>query len=157
MKLRKIFLALLLTLGLVACSGQPSFHDANGNKISLSDYKGKWVFVNYWATWCHSCVHEIPELNAFNKSHQANAAVLGVNYDGLQPPQLNQAITKFSIQFPVLEENPQQKLNLANVDVVPTTFLIDPKGHVVKALLGPQTSKTLEAAIKQAEKHNATT
>src|SRR5690348_15998540 len=82
-------------------------HDSEGRAISFNDFKNKWIIVNYWAEWCEGCVEEVPELNNFyQKNQDRNIIILGVNYDHLPRPYLNQVIKKMDIRFPVLLEDP---------------------------------------------------
>ena len=131
---------MISTLLLCACSGHTSsFH--------IAKYRNKWVFINYWATWCESCKLEIPALNAFAKQHSKNVVVLGVNYDNLQGDALKQAIQKMHITFKVLKADPGECLKLETVNVVPTTFVFAPQGHWVATLVGPQNQHSLTKII----------
>lgn len=147
--MKKLIVFSLLFFGLVGCSkhNNPTFVDNHGHKIIFSALQGKWVFINYWATWCHSCMAEIPQLNQFYLAHKDRVVVLGVNYDTLDLTALNNAIEKLKINFPVLTKNPADTLKLSDTGVVPTTYVINPQGHVIKTLLGPQTLANLDSII----------
>ncbi len=141
-----------ITALLSACHQEKSeavFQDNQGQTIQFSKLHGKWIFINYWATWCHSCMAELPVLNQFYKNNKNNnIIILGVNYDGLPNSKIMIVVKNLQIQFPVLLENPDTALKLADVAVVPTTFVINPSGQLVKTLLGPQTLLTLNQAMK---------
>ena len=143
----KYCLTLLLALFLVACSQQPDSHDSQGNPIRLSDYKGKWVIINYWATWCKPCLTEIPALNNLYQQNKNKVVVLGVSYDKLSHTEINKVVTQFSIRYPMLSTFPIQKIGVKNVSVLPTTFIITPQGQLAKTLKGPQTKKQFAKAI----------
>ncbi|EKD91699.1 MAG: thiol-disulfide oxidoreductase [uncultured bacterium] len=125
------------------------FQDSQGQNIRFSTLKGKWIFIHYWATWCHTCLEELPVLNQFYaNTKNTNIIIFGVNYDDLPNSQLMTDIKKLQIQFPVLLGNPNTVLKLTDVTAVPTTFVINPTGKLVKTLLGPQTLASLNHAMK---------
>lgn len=120
------------------------FHDAEGRPVRLGDLQNKWLIINYWADWCDSCVEEIPELNNFYQHNQnKNIVLIGVNYDQLSQPDLKQAMQKSGITFPVLLEDPKLLWQLGEISVLPTTFIINPQGDVVKKIIGPNTERSL--------------
>lgn len=147
--MKNIILLTVIIFITVACSKHTKtvFTDNQGHQIVFSALHGKWVFINYWATWCTACMAEIPELNKFYQTHQNRVIVLGVNYDSLNPSALNNAITQFRIIFPVLTTDPAKILHLSNAGVVPTTYVFNPQGNLVKILLGPQTKNKLDDII----------
>ena len=132
-----------LAMTLCACSGNTS-----STTLNLDNFHGKWVFINYWASWCESCKLEIPELNAFSKKHSRNVVFFGVNYDGLKGHALKQAMMQAHITFTVLTTDPDESLKLGPINAVPTTFVFDPNGNLVDTLLGPQSQIALEKIIK---------
>jgi thiol-disulfide isomerase/thioredoxin len=150
MSMKKIIFLLITIFLLTGCSSKTAHAvlvDSAGEKIIFSSLQGKWIFINYWATWCHPCMTEIPVFNQFYQAHQKQVTVLGVNYDGLSSEKLNAIIKKLNINFPVLLNNPAKILNLPDNSVVPTTYVFNPKGKLVKILLGPQTQATLAEII----------
>lgn len=151
MWLRKIIF-LLLTMFLVSCSqNDPTFHDAQGQEISLSQLKGKWLIINYWADWCGSCIEEIPELNRFYE-HNKDILIFGVNYDHPPIDELKKFVTKRNIKYPVFNEDPSQVWQFGVLGVVPTTFIINPEGRVVKTINGPTSEKSLLSMVHQLQK-----
>jgi len=148
--MKRFFVLILVILSVVACSKEDvTFTDNQGKEVHTVAMEGKWVVVNYWATWCHSCAEEVGQINAFYKANRnKNVLVLGVNYDGLDEKSLKLAVNKLNIKYPVLLTNPAKALGLKDPGVLPVTFVINPKGEVVKQLLGPQTQASLEKAIK---------
>jgi thiol-disulfide isomerase/thioredoxin len=146
--LRKILFlcASILFFGCNQASSDPVIQDTQGRSVQLSALKGKWVIVNYWATWCDLCKEEIPALNHFALTHaKKNVVLYGVNYDNLPLAELKKALLTEKITFPVLVGKGWE---LGEVDVLPTTFIINPAGVMVKTLIGPTTEKTLENIIK---------
>jgi len=113
--------------------------------------QGKWVFINYWATWCKPCRQEIPQLNAFYAAHKnKNILVVGVNYDHLAPEPLSKAISTMGIQFPVLQKDPAAQIGLEEPPALPVTYVIAPTGEIFTSLYGPQTKQDLEAVLLDA-------
>jgi len=129
-----------------------AFTDSEGKENKLSQYKGKWVLVNFWATWCPPCRKEIPELSDFHLENE-DAVVIGVNYEpGLKDERLKKFMAVYLISYPVT------RVNDAIIDAVgqprglPTSVLINPRGEIVKTISGMVTDKTLNQIIAQYEK-----
>ena len=151
-KVEVLCLLIMFSLAITACgrSEEPEeeLHDLKGNVIHLSDYHGKWLIVNYWASWCKPCYLEIPELNAFNKVHQdKDAVIVGFSYDMAKPEKLPSIVKHMQIQFITLQEDPASIVGIEDIPALPATFIISPKGKLVKTLLGPQTKVSLEKEI----------
>jgi thiol-disulfide isomerase/thioredoxin len=122
--------------------------DLEGNKTALSSLKGKWVFVNYWAGWCRTCVAEIPELNRFYQSHQNDAVVLyGVNFDAPPLSEQKNVIKQLDIHYPNLIKDPADDLGIKEIIGLPVTFIFNPEGILVKTLYGGQTLGTLNQVM----------
>jgi thiol-disulfide isomerase/thioredoxin len=153
----KLFFVCVLTAALVSCSDNTSnknstdFQDTNGHAVTLALLKGKWVIVNYWAAWCESCIKEIPELNRFDKAHGNDVVMVGVNFDQLPVDTLQKAIKTAGIAFPVLTQDPGAVWHLGDVSVLPTTFIINPKGVVARKIIGGSTQSSLSAALTEAK------
>jgi thiol-disulfide isomerase/thioredoxin len=140
--MRKAFRFLLFT-SLLLLFSTVSLAASIVRDINFSDYKGKWVVINYWATWCGYCLEEIPELNAFYRAHHNQVAMFGVNYD--DPGNLPRHIQQSGVIFPTLAVDPKRQLGLSRVSGLPTTLLIAPNGRL-HVLTGPQTKSDLEEA-----------
>ncbi len=124
--------------------------DMAGKQQRLSDYRGKWVVVNFWASWCPPCLEEMPELDAFHNVHKdAGAVVLGVNMEEIEVGQLLQFVARLGISFPIVRMEPALDTPLGKVLGMPTTFLVNPQGEVVAREVGAVTAKDLEAAIER--------
>lgn len=122
--------------------------DMKGHKIAFSELKGKWVFINYWASWCRPCLAEIPELNRFyEENKQDHVAVFAVNYDAVSLAKQEQLIKAFHINYPSLKKDPASELTLGDIRGVPVTFVFDPQGQLYDALYGQQTSASLHQII----------
>lgn len=151
MKLQKYFRAVLISLGLMLCAitnAQAALKTMDGNTINASELRGKWVYINYWAKWCPSCRREVPALNDFYQAHKGNVVVLGVDYDKQGGSALRSAVNNMHIKFPVLTSDPKNVFGLPDVNGLPTTFVISPKGNLANTLVGEQSRGDFESAMK---------
>ncbi len=127
-----------------------SLPDMNGKMYKLSDYRGKWVVVNYWATWCPPCLSEIPELVAFHEDHKdTDAVVLGVNFESISAKGLQQFSEEYFMNYPVLLSKPGPDSALGPIPGLPTTYLISPEGEIVARQVGEITAKLITDFIHQ--------
>jgi len=125
-----------------------SLPDMNGKMHALADYRGKWIIVNYWATWCPPCQEEIPDLVSFHESHKdEDAVVLGINYEDVGKEQLAAFVDSFMISYPILRSEPQASTPLGSIPGLPTTYIIAPDGSPVARQVGPVTKKQLDDYI----------
>jgi thiol-disulfide isomerase/thioredoxin len=134
--------------------------DLNGNKISLANYKGRPLVVDFWATWCGPCKVEIPW---FEKLHDQYASqgleILGVSTDDLdrddpaklftQKRDIADFVSKMHMNYPILlgEDGVEDKWG---IDAMPTTFFIDRNGKVVASTIGLAPREVIEADIQKA-------
>lgn len=128
MKMLWIFAFLLLVPASSMASENWSLTDTNGKMVRLSDYKGKWVLVNFWATWCPPCLAEIPHLNAMKRK---NIVVIGiaVSYSGAN--EVLDFMKDKKITYPVVLGNEDVAAKFGGIDSLPTTFLYSPDGMLV--------------------------
>jgi len=124
--------------------------DMDGQIQSLDQYKGKWVIVNYWATWCGTCKKEFPDLVSLHEGNKENdIVVVGVNFESIAPEKLKTFVAKHSIPYTVLRTEPVPSTPLGPVPALPTTYIIDPNGKVVAGEVGMVTREDLEDYIGQ--------
>lgn len=125
-----------------------AYYDLDGKMHKLSDYRGKWVVVNYWATWCPPCLEELPELEVFHDSHKdKDALVLGLNMEDIDAEKLRAFVEEQFLSYPVLRVGSHPWRLLGKVPGLPTTFLVSPAGDVVARQVGPIDGKTIEEFI----------
>ncbi len=151
-----VFLGFCFAVGLMslqqvsAYTAEFELQDLNGKVHRLSDYRGKWVVVNYWATWCPPCREEIPDLELFhNKYKDTEAVVLGVNMENTTTERLKKFVEDQFISYPILRGGLRSTTSLGRVSGMPTTFLVSPEGKVVARHSGVVTMAALEAFIKE--------
>ena len=129
-----------------------ALQDVYGNPWKFADYKGKWVIVNYWASWCKPCITEVPELEAFYQAHKdKDVVMLGVNYDFVPAAETLQLAEKYGMSYPVLESehDPRVQMGINPIMVLPTTIVINPEGKITATLVGEQNQASLEELIDE--------
>jgi len=127
--------------------------DLDGGKHRLADYRGKWVLINYWASWCPPCLAEIPELISFHDAHQARDAVVL----GLDAEHLRAFAEDWLISYPLFQGAAQAALPGGSLRGLPTSLLISPQGEVVAREEGSVTREDLEGFIAHAAETPAKT
>jgi len=133
------------------------FVDLNGNQVMLSDFRGKWVVVNLWATWCPPCRVEIPDLIMFQDKHKDTAVVLGVDYEDIEPHKVQAFAESQMINYPIVRFTGKidgKSSPFGPVRGLPTTYMVTPKGELVAARTGMIDDKTIESFIENYEKQN---
>ncbi len=116
----------------------------DGNSYSLSQFRGRWVVVNYWATWCAPCRKEIPELSALH-SERDDVVVLGIAYEDTDPADFEMFLDEYAPSYPILLPDVYDLPEALDIPrVLPTTFIVNPAGQKVRTYMGPITREELE-------------
>ena len=147
MRLLVLMAALFTALPSVAEKVDFTLPDLEGKSVSLSDYRGKWVIVNYWATWCPPCLEEIPDLVDLYENNRKDVVVLGIAYEEVNLDYLKEFVESHFISYPVLRMDPIPVTTLGPVLGLPTTYIISPEGERVARQEGPVTRKAIEAYL----------
>ena len=125
--------------------------DSQGRPQRLADYKGRYVVLNFWATWCVPCIQEIPEIAEFARAHK-DVVVLGVAVDAEDNvAKVKQFATKTGHDYPLVFSDAKVEKQLGEPRALPTTRVYDPTGKVVYDKPGRVTKKSLEELTKRGQ------
>jgi thiol-disulfide isomerase/thioredoxin len=147
-----LVLGFLLGLSNAARAADFTLTDSTGKIHKLSQYKGKWVLVNFWATWCPPCLAEIPDLNELHEDKKNNVAVFGIALQYANPKQVIDFAEGLMVSYPIVLGNPKIASQIGPVDGLPTTYLYNPQGKLVAHQLGPITKEAVVEFIRGADK-----
>jgi len=121
--------------------------DTTGKTHTLSGYKGKWVLVNYWATWCPPCLEEIPDLIALHENKKNNLVVIGIALDFRSAKQVTDFADGLMVNYPIVLGDSQVVNQIGPVQGLPTTYLYNPEGKMVAQQVGAITRAAVESYI----------
>ena len=118
---------------------QFSIPSLDGHELALKDYQGKYLLVNFWATWCGPCKVEMPSLESlYRKFNKRNFAMIAVSNDIFGAQVVEPYIQAQNFTFPVGLDPKLKASNQFGVISLPTTFLIDPQGKIIGVLNGAE-------------------
>lgn len=121
----------------------------DGKTFDLAAQRGKWVIVNYWATWCVPCIKEMPDISHFVATHK-NVTAIGLAYEDSEPADIKAFLAKHPVVYPIAQVTLDKPLkDFDEPRGLPTTYLISPDGTVAKPIVGPVTEASLAALIGQ--------
>ena len=121
--------------------------DLDGNRHRLSEYLGKWVVINFWATWCSPCLKEIPELIGFQSRHESDVVVLGINFEDGPLPDVKDFVASLGINYLVLRSGEEPLAPFEPLKGLPSTFLVSPEAEYLDVVLGAVTAAELEDLV----------
>jgi len=123
----------------------------DGRKVKLSDFRGKAVLLNFWATWCPPCKVEMPWFEDLQRQYgNAGLVVLGVAMDDTEPAKIAKYANELGVNYPVLLGTNQVSDDYGDVQYLPTTFYIGRDGTIVDKMTGLLDRKDVEEAVKKA-------
>jgi thiol-disulfide isomerase/thioredoxin len=143
---RCFLVAMMLAAGVAAATEPFALKDVEGKTHRLADYRGQWLIVNFWATWCPPCLEEIPDLIAV-KEARSDVQILGVAMEFQDKKQVVQFADGMFVNYPIVLGDKKSAESVGSVEGLPTTFIYDPQGNLKKRVAGKITRKQLEALI----------
>lgn len=124
------------------------FQDSTGKIHTLADYKGKWVLINFWATWCPPCLEEIPDLIALYESRD-DVMVIGIAMDYADPKDVMAYVDAMSISYPTVLGDRRIAAQIEELSMLPSTYLFNPLGQPAARQIGLITREEIEAFMRQ--------
>jgi thiol-disulfide isomerase/thioredoxin len=155
----RIVLAILLTLPLGAVTLKPEasrkrapefeLKDSTGKAVKLSDYAGKVVLIDFWATWCAPCKSAMPWMNQLAAKYRGEGfEVIGISMDEDGWPKVQPFLNKVKVSYPILMGNKRVAYLYGDVDSLPLAFFVDRQGRVAAMHLGNASRKDFESTVK---------
>lgn len=142
----------LMMLSMLASQAASAFSltDSNGKTHTLDSYKGKWVVVNFWATWCPPCLDEIPDLVALHDKYKnSRLEVIGIVMDYQSNKQVMDFADSMFVNYPIVFGTPKIAEQFGPLQGLPTTYLYNPEGKRVAYQIGGITEEVVERYINR--------
>ena len=122
--------------------------DLNGKSVSLSDFRGKIIVLDFWATWCPPCRREIPDFIDLQREYGSRGVqIVGIALD--EPEKVQAFARQNGMNYPVLLGSDEISMKYGGIEGIPTTFIIDRDGKIVNRFEGFRPREVFEAEIKQ--------
>lgn len=120
------------TAGVSETAPEWQLNDVDGNPMKLSDFKGKVVILDFWATWCPPCREEIPGFIALQEKYgDGGLTIIGVSLDKQGPLVVKSFMRRFGMNYPVVMGDEKIFADYGGIEALPTTFIIDRQGNIV--------------------------
>jgi len=143
----------LLATGLLlfisaAVAQEFTLEDLQGKTHRLADHRGKWVLVNFWATWCPPCLNEIPELISLHNAHkEKDLLVIGIAIESGSRSKVADFAAAHGMNYPIVMGDRKVRAQFVEVEGLPVSYLYNPQGKMVSSQMGEVTRASVEAYI----------
>lgn len=117
----------------------PDFNleSTNGENVKLSDFAGKIVILDFWATWCGPCRMGVPDLVAIQDEYKDNVVIIGISLDDQRTKKdIAPFMKQYGVNYPVVYGNSEVVMNYGNIRAIPTSFIVDQNGNIVDKHIG---------------------
>ena len=144
-------LFLFVPIAAVAQDSTPAdlqLKDLRGRQLRLSDYRGKVVLINFWATWCPPCRAEIPDLVKLQRDYRTRLQVIGLTYPPQRLVEVRRFVRSAKVNYPVVLGTKETKLLFTSSETLPMTIIIGRDGRVKEIIEGILLPEEFEQKIK---------
>ena len=117
----------------------PTFTGINiltNKKVSLKDYNGKIIILDFWATWCPPCRAEIPHFVDIQNKYKDSVQIIGISLETNRQDRVREFADQYGINYPIIMATREIVNNYGNIKAIPTTFIIDNNGKIVQKYVG---------------------
>ncbi len=124
--------------------------DTDGSVFTEKNTRGKYLVVNFWATWCTPCLKEIPAFVEFYNKNSNHVEILGLDYEPVNLPVINEFVERFSINYPIIlytDTNDSEYSKFGEIVGMPTTLIYSPDGELIRTFMGEVTIEDLNKYI----------
>ena len=124
--------------------------DTEGSVFTEKNTRGKYLVVNFWATWCTPCLKEIPAFVEFYNKNSNHVEILGLDYEPVNLPVINEFVERFSINYPIIlytDTNDSEYSKFGEIVGMPTTLIYSPGGELIRTFMGEVTIEDLDKYI----------
>ncbi len=116
-------------------------------EASIADHQGKWVLLNFWASWCEPCRDEAPAIEDFANENSRDLVVIGMNSRDLTPD-AEKFAREYGLSYELLHDGDGEQMDSYNVKGLPESFLIDPDGEIALIYRGPVDAEVLRQSFE---------
>lgn len=124
--------------------------DTKGNIFTEKNTRGKYLVVNFWATWCSPCLKEIPAFVEFYEENSEHVEILGLDFEPVNIELINEFVERFSINYPLIlytHINDSEYTKFGEIVGMPTTLIYSPDGELLQTFMGEITIEDLKKYI----------
>ena len=151
-----LFVAVASVLGQEGKAPQFKLADVNGRTVRLSNYQGKVVLINFWATWCPPCRAEMPELVRLQRVHaKEGLQIIGITYPPEQRDRVRRFARSLKVNYPIILGTRELKARFSSDETLPLTVVIDRDGKVSEIISGILLREEFDEKIKPLLMKNA--